>query len=49
MQFDEVLTHVVELLQRQGWVAYRALKLRIIQDDPIDNIFLISWLMAKPF
>ena len=33
MQFDEILTHVVELLQRQGRVSYRALKLRFQVDD----------------
>ncbi|MGE0825315.1 MAG: adenylate/guanylate cyclase domain-containing protein [Candidatus Binatia bacterium] len=33
MEFDEVLAQVSELLQRQGRVAYRALKLRFHLDD----------------
>jgi predicted ATPase len=33
MTFDEVLTHVLELLQRQGRVSYRALKRRFDLDD----------------
>ncbi len=33
MQFDEILTQVVEILQRQGRVSYRALKLRFELDD----------------
>jgi predicted ATPase len=33
MSFDEVLAQVVELLQRQGRVSYRALKLRFQLDD----------------
>src|SRR5919109_2812102 len=33
MTFDEVLTQVLELLQRQGRVAYRALKRRFELDD----------------
>ena len=35
MQFDEILTHVVELLQRQGRVSYRALKLRFTLDEEL--------------
>src|SRR5262245_6416771 len=33
MTFDEILTHVIELLQREGRVSYRALKLRFELDD----------------
>jgi hypothetical protein len=33
MTFDEVLTQVLELLQRQGRVSYRALKRRFDLDD----------------
>jgi hypothetical protein len=33
MTFDEILTQVVELLQRQGRVSYRALKRRFNLDD----------------
>jgi class 3 adenylate cyclase len=33
MTFDEILTQVVELLQRQGRVSYRALKRRFALDD----------------
>ena len=33
MTFDEILTHVLELLQRQGRVSYRALKRRFAIDD----------------
>jgi hypothetical protein len=33
MTFDEVLAQVVELLQREGRVAYRALKRRFTLDD----------------
>ena len=33
MQFDDILTQVVELLQRQGRASYRALKLRFQLDD----------------
>ncbi len=33
MTFDEILTQVVELLQREGRVAYRALKVRFNLDD----------------
>jgi class 3 adenylate cyclase len=33
MTFDEILTHVVALLQRQGHVSYRALKRRFAIDD----------------
>src|ERR671924_444894 len=33
MTFDEILTQVVELLQRQGRVSYRALKRRFDLDD----------------
>ena len=29
MTFDEILTHVMELLQRQGRVSYGALKRRV--------------------
>jgi hypothetical protein len=33
MKFDEVLTQVIELLQREGRVSYRALKRRFELDD----------------
>jgi hypothetical protein len=33
MTFDEVLAQVVELLQREGRVAYRVLKRRFALDD----------------
>src|SRR5262245_57212148 len=33
MMFDDVLDHVVQLLQRQGRVSYRALKRRFALDD----------------
>jgi hypothetical protein len=33
MTFDEILAQVIELLQRQGRVSYRALKLRFDLDD----------------
>ena len=33
MTFDEVLTNVLELLQRQGRVSYRSLKRRFDLDD----------------
>ena len=33
MTFDEVLAHVLDLLQRQGRVSYRALKRRFELDD----------------
>ena len=33
MTFDEILAQVTELLQRQGRVSYRALKLRFSLDD----------------
>ena len=33
MTFDELLTQVVELLQREGRVSYRALKRRFALDD----------------
>ena len=39
MTFDEVLTQVRDLLQREGRVSYRALKLRFnIDDDYIAGI-----------
>jgi len=33
MTFDEVLAYVLELLQREGRVSYRALKRRLNLDD----------------
>ena len=33
MTFDEVLAQIVELLQREGRVTYRALKRRFALDD----------------
>jgi hypothetical protein len=33
MKFDEVLTRVIELLQREGRVSYRALKRRFALDE----------------
>jgi hypothetical protein len=39
MTFDEVLTHVLDLLQRQGRVSYRALKRRFdLDDDYIEDL-----------
>src|SRR5215831_12548113 len=39
MTFDEVLTQVLELLQRQGRVSYRALKRRFdLDDDYIEDL-----------
>src|SRR5499433_1316060 len=39
MTFDEVLAQVLELLQREGRVSYRALKLRFnMKDDYIEGI-----------
>src|SRR5215468_5718715 len=39
MTFDEILAQVLELLQREGRVSYRALKLRFdINDDYIEGI-----------
>src|SRR5438445_7178300 len=39
MTFDDVLDQVLELLQREGRVSYRALKLRFdINDDYIEGI-----------
>src|SRR5262245_60075905 len=39
MTFDEVLTQVLELLQRENRVSYRALKLRFaINDDYIEGL-----------
>ena len=33
MTFDEILVRVIELLQREGRVSYRALKMRFNLDD----------------
>jgi hypothetical protein len=43
MQFYEVLAQVIELLQRQGQVSYRALKRQfdLDNDDPEDAIPLL--------
>ena len=39
MTFDEILAQVLELLQREGRVSYRALKLRFdINDDYVEGI-----------
>src|SRR5215467_6019759 len=39
MTFDEILTQVLALLQREGRVSYRALKLRFdINDDYIEGL-----------
>jgi class 3 adenylate cyclase/predicted ATPase len=39
MTFDEVLTHVIDLLQRDGRVSYRALKLRFdLNDEYIEGL-----------
>ena len=39
MTFDDVLAQALELLQREGRVSYRALKLRFdINDDYIEGI-----------
>ena len=41
MTFDEVLARVLDLLQRQGRVSYRALKRRFNLDDDY-------WRISKP-
>jgi hypothetical protein len=39
MTFDELLADVIALLQRQGRVSYRALKLRFaLDDDYLDGL-----------
>jgi hypothetical protein len=39
MTFDDILAQVLDLLQREGRVSYRALKLRFdINDDYIEGI-----------
>ena len=39
MQFDEILAQVTELLQRQGRVSYRALKIRFqLSDDHLEGV-----------
>jgi hypothetical protein len=39
MTFDDVLEQVIQLLQRQGRVSYRALKRRFaLDDDYLDSI-----------
>jgi hypothetical protein len=39
MTFDEILTQVLELLQREGRVTYRALKRRFaLDDDYLDDL-----------
>lgn len=39
MEFDELLTHVIALLQRQGRVSYRALKHRFkLDDDELEDL-----------
>jgi hypothetical protein len=39
MTFDELLAEVIALLQRQGRVSYRALKLRFtLDDDYLDGL-----------
>ena len=38
MSFDEVLARVLDLLQRQGRVSYRALQRRFDLDDYLDDL-----------
>src|SRR2546426_12208706 len=35
MEFDDLLTHVLDLLRREGRVSYRALKVRFQLDDAV--------------
>jgi hypothetical protein len=38
MTFDEMLTQVTGLLQREGRVSYRALKIRFSLDDYLEGL-----------
>jgi hypothetical protein len=39
MTFDEILAQVVELLQRQGRISYRALKIRFnLNDEYVEGL-----------
>src|SRR5262245_38089997 len=48
MTFDEVLTQALELLKRQGWVSYRALKMRFDVDDEYLDVLKEELLYVHP-
>ena len=48
MTFDEILEQVITLLQRQGRVSYRALKLRFDLDDEYLDVLKEEMLFAYP-
>ena len=47
MTFDEVLRHVLDLLQRQGRVSYRALKRRFDLDDAYGSLRALTPLTCR--
>jgi hypothetical protein len=47
MTFDEVLTRVLEMLQRQGRISYRALQRRLNLDDTYLDDLKIEIIQAK--
>ena len=48
MTFDEILSQVVELLQREGRISYPALKLRLSLEDPYLDSLKAELIDAKP-
>src|SRR5262252_7403766 len=44
MTFEEVLGEVLQVLQRQGRVSYRALKRRLDQDDATRACYAAVWM-----
>ena len=48
MTFDEVLTQALALLQRQGRVSYRALKMRFALDDEYLDVLKEELLYVHP-
>ena len=48
MTFDEILAQVITLLQRQGRVSYRALKMRFDIDDEYLDVLKEEMLFAYP-
>src|SRR5215510_8933056 len=48
MTFDEILAQVLALLQRQGRVSYRALKMRFSLDDEYLDVLKEEMLFAYP-
>jgi class 3 adenylate cyclase/predicted ATPase len=48
MTFDEVLTQIIDLLQRQGRVSYRALKMRFNLDDEYLDVLKEELLYVHP-